>query len=166
MAEYPRTINELYPEDTRWGEGIVPAPLWGEVTPAFEADLDQSRAWIRDTIRFFEDKYPDFHWWERAFVEARPAVSLLMQSVNPKLAFQCMADITQLSQEVARQAPEDIGADYIDVGTARLALNALAIVSDGQEQLDEARSYMTEEDQEALWRLAYGIGGSALGAEE
>src|SRR5690606_41657325 len=82
MANYPETVRELYPADTRWGNGYVKPPLWGKVTAAFEAELDQQRAGIRETIAFFEDKYPAFHWWETNFVEIKPASSLLMQSVN------------------------------------------------------------------------------------
>lgn len=162
MASYPETVSELYPDDTRWGEGYVAPPLGGKVTPSFEAELDQSRAHIRDTIRFFEDKYPDYKWWERTFVEEHPAASLLMQSVNSTLAFQCMADITRLTRIVAEQTPVDIGANYFDVYTARLALDALAVLPDGQVQLDEARSHMTTEDNELLWQVTYGIGRGAL----
>jgi len=166
MANYPETVRELYPADTRWGNGYVKPPLWGKVTAAFEAELDQQRAGIRETIAFFEDKYPAFHWWETNFVEIKPASSLLMQSVNPRLAFQCMADLTHLTGVVEKIAGFDTHAEYVDAYAARLALNGLAVTPDGQQQLDEAQSHMTPEDIEMLWQLTYGIGRQALGNVE
>lgn len=137
-------------------------PLGGIITPAYEAKLDQIQAHARETIRIFEEKYPDFKWWEKSFVEEKPAVALLMQSVNTELAFPSIFSLRQLVQKVSEEGGqvEDILAgdteDY-NVYIARLATRVLNSSDTGQAMLQEAEQHMTEQDREALWQLQFGI---------
>ncbi len=155
MTDFPRTTRELYPSDTRWGEGHVKSPLWGEVIPAYQLELDQIVAHIKETIQFFEAKYPDFHWWETDFVEENPAVSLLMQAVNHRLAFQCIGDVSCLMQKVRQEDVVVPDADSPEGYAGRLAVRALATLPDGHAQLYEAQLHMTPQDRQIFWQVIH-----------
>ena len=163
---YPKTIKDIYPEDTRFGFAYLRPPLDGVVTPAYEADLDQQQAEARETIRFFEEKYPDFRWWESTFVEEKPAVSLLMQSVNDRLGFASNFSLHEVFGIVEKlggvetalvQNGAEAETEYDDVYAARLATRVLQATPDGRLLLEEAKQHMTDEDLEQLWQLEYGM---------
>lgn len=152
------TIRDVWPDDPRWGNGYIKPPLGGVYDESYRQYVEDLIELEQQTVAYYTEKYPDTAWWAKDFVDAHPAVALLLQSVNDQRVFASQAVFKSLVDLVEKLSllPATPPSEYYDVQIARLAFSAIINGDKGGGELELAHSIMTETDRQELFLLLAG----------
>ncbi|HVW23506.1 MAG TPA: hypothetical protein VHB51_03450 [Candidatus Saccharimonadales bacterium] len=163
-ARTARTLKHYWPEDPRWGDSNVALPTDGRYGPEYRRSVAEQVAAAKLLVGVFEEKYPETHWWEPDFVEAHPAVTLLLHSVNEHDIFTSFTTLSELVELVINAseapAPTHQHEQTLDGYFAKLAMSRL-VHGDGTE-LQLAKEIMTDDDVDEMDILLSGLGRAVV----